>query len=88
MVNNGLVLNSDKTHLLVMTSAHRHRKSGDFGITLDTGNEIILPQESEKLLGATISNNFLWNSHLRDDDKSLLKSLTLKNNALSQISRI
>ena len=75
MRNNRLVLNSDKTHLLILTSAHRHRKFGDFGISLNTGNETILPQESEHLLGATLSNNFMWNLHLRDGEKSLLKTL-------------
>ena len=61
MANNLLVLNSDKTHLLVHTSPHRHRKFGNFGITLNTGSEIIQPQDSKQLLGATIANNFMWN---------------------------
>ena len=88
MINNRLVLNSDKTHLLVLTSAHRHRKNGNFGISLDTGNETVLPQDCEELLGATLSNNFLWNNHIRDGEKAVIKSLNTKNNALSKISSV
>ena len=59
MSRNKLILNSDKTHLLIMSSARKHRKYGDFAITLDTGNEIIEPKSEEKLLGGTVSHNLL-----------------------------
>ena len=51
MSKNKLVLNSDKTHLLIMTSARNHKSHGNYGITLDTGTEIIEPGNEEKLLG-------------------------------------
>ena len=41
MAENRLVLNSEKTHILTMASAARHKKHKDFGIFLDTGTEII-----------------------------------------------
>ena len=78
MANNRLKLNSDKTHLLIM---HQH-----FGIKLDTGQEEIEPTEHEKLLGAHISNDFKWNNHLRDNEKSPFKFLTSRINGLSKIS--
>ena len=37
-----LVLNSDKTHLLVMASSTQHRLHGNYRVQLDTGAEIIL----------------------------------------------
>ena len=43
MSQNNLILNSDKTHLLVMTSARNHLNHQNFGITLDTGTDIIEP---------------------------------------------
>ena len=88
MVNNKLVLNSDKTHVLVLASAQKHRKHGNFGIQLDTGNETIEPVEDEFLLGANLSNNFLWNQHIRDGSKALVTSLSRKNTALAKISNI
>ena len=48
MASNKLVLNSDKTHLLVMASEKKHKKHGNYGVFLDTGMEIILPQDHEK----------------------------------------
>ena len=88
MRNNRLVLNTDKTHVLVMASAFKHRKHGNFNISLNTGNEIIHPIESEYLLGANLSNNFQWNQHVRDGDTSLVKTLSKKNTALGKIARI
>ena len=88
MNQNKLVLNSDKTHLLVMASSQKHKKHNNFGIVLDTGAEIIQPISDERLLGAKISNNFLWNKHIRDDEGSMFRSLTSKINALFKISKI
>ena len=59
MSRNKLILNSDKTHLLIMSSARKHQRYGDFEITLDTGNKIIEPKPEEKLLGGIVSNNLL-----------------------------
>ena len=86
MNNNKLVLNSNKTHLLVMASSQSHRKYGNFGVTLDTGSEMIEPIHSEKLLGAYISSDFSWNNHIRNSENSMFKSLTCKINALIKIS--
>ena len=42
MASNKLVLNSDKTYLLVMASQQKHKKHGNSGALLNTGREIIL----------------------------------------------
>ena len=88
MANNKLVLNSDKTHLLVMASARNHKTHRNYGITLNTGAEIIKPQDNEKLLGGFISNDLTWKENIRDNAKSLLNMITTRINALSKISRI
>ena len=88
MTNNRLVQNSDKTHLLVMCSSHKHRRFNNFGITLNTGSEIIEPRETETLLGAQLSNNFTWNHHIRDGEFSMFKVLVSKNNALRKKAKI
>jgi hypothetical protein len=41
MDKNKLIFNSDRTHLLVMTSARKHMNHHNFGIYLNTGTEII-----------------------------------------------
>ena len=86
MAKNRLVLNSDKTHLMVMATPYQHRVYGDFGITLNTGTEEIEPVYCEKLLGGYISNNFKWNEHVRGNDGSIFKTLVSRINALRKIS--
>ena len=85
MAKNKLILNSDKTHLMVMTSSKKHVAHQDFGIYLDTSSEIILPKSEERLLGATVSNSLVWNNHIRDTKKSLISLLTSRVNALSKL---
>ena len=88
MSDNKLVLNSDKTHLLVMSSEAKHRKNGNFGIFLETETKVIQPQKSEQLLGGIIANNFKFNAHLKDDEKSLFRTLTSRVNALSKVCSV
>ena len=88
MGQNKLVLNSEKTHLMIMASSYKHKKYDNFGITLNTGSEVIEPTSHEKLLGGHISNNFKWNNHIRDNQKSMFKILTSKLNALCKVSKV
>ena len=82
MNNNKLFLNSDKTHLMIMSSFKAHSKKKDFGIKLNTGSEIIEPFQEERLLGADVTNDFLWKTDLRDHKKTVIARLKTKNNAL------
>ena len=95
MDNNKLKLNSDKTHLMILTSDINHRNHDNYGITLNTGNEIILPQESEMLLGGIVSNDLKWKVHILNGikatetssaKKSLISQLTTRLNALRKVS--
>ena len=87
MEANKLVLNSDKTHMLVMATPYQHKQHQNYDITLDTGTEIIEPSYSEKLLGAYITNDFKFNYHLKENESSVFKALTSRVNALSKISK-
>ena len=60
MSANKLVLNTDKTHLLVMASETQHRLYGNYGVELDTGNEIILPEEHDRLGAIQLLCNTIW----------------------------
>ena len=86
MAANKLVLNSDKTHLLVMASSTQHRLHGNYRVQLDTGAEIILPQDNERLLGCQISSDFKWNAHVSDSKFSMQRQITSRLNALRKIS--
>ena len=78
---NRLALNDDKTHSMVLTSSAMHKKNQDFGITLNTGSELIQPTQNERLLGAYVSNDFTWNEHVCRSKKSRIKIINLKINA-------
>ena len=87
MGKNRLIPNSEKTHLLAMSSSRNHLQHGNFGVTLDTGNEEIEPSTEERLLGATVSNDFKWSKHVWDGKKSLVTILTVKINALRKVAK-
>ena len=87
MHNNKLILNSDKTHLMIMTSDVNHRKHGTYDITLNTGTEIIKPDQNEFILGGTISDDLKWKAHILYGKKSLVKMITTRINALRKVSR-
>ena len=87
MSKNKLVLNNDKTHLIVMATRNQHRINGNYGITLDTGaDNNIEPITFEKLLGGYISNDFKWNEQIRGNDGSVFKGVISRINGLKQIS--
>ena len=86
MAANRLVLNSEKTHLLVMASKSQHRSHGNYSLELDTGNEIILPENHQRLLGCEMNCDFTWKEHLQDNEFSMQRQLTSRINALKKIS--
>ena len=71
-----------------MAFAKKHKLYDNYGITLDTGSEIIEPQDNEKLLGAFISKDLKWNETIRNNEKSLFRILTSRVNALSKICKL
>ena len=82
---NKLVINPDKTHLMVMgpkkISAQRNQ------VTIQAGPYTILPTVSEKLLGGNLHQSLKWNDHIRDNKSSIMNQLTSRINGLKKISR-
>ena len=85
MGNNRLVINNDKTHLVVLGTKMNNEKRNQVEFT--AGNSTIRPTSSEKLLGLNINENHKWHDHILTNEKSLLKHLTYRMNALSKISK-
>ena len=86
MNSNLLVMNTDKTKLLILDTKAKHLWNDDYGITLNTGSEVISPENCGKMLGGLISNDLCWNSHIRDDENSLFRQVMSRVNALNKIS--
>ena len=84
MAANKLVINGDKTHLVVMGTRHTAAKRAD--VRLEAGPHIIQPSPSEKLLGAHISQDLKWKQHILESDQSLVKQITSRINGLAILS--
>ena len=84
MVGNKLVINADKTHLIVMGS--KKHENVRQTVQLIAGQHRILPSESEKLLGCNINQNLKWKTHIQTGESSLLRQLTSRLNALQKVS--
>ena len=81
---NKLVINPDKTHLMVMGpkkfSARRNQ------VSIQAGLFTIKPTESEKMLGGILHQSLKWNTHIRDSKDSLMKQITGRMNGLKKVA--
>ena len=87
MGNNKLKLNDDKTHLLIMTTSQKQRII-NINIQINTATEVIKPIRSEKLLGIFIQDDLKWGEYIQNNDKSLIRQLTSRLNAIKLISNV
>ena len=87
MANNRLKLNDDKTHLLIMTTKQKQRIV-NINVQINTPTEDIKPVKSEKLLGIFIQDDLKWTEYIQNNDKSLLKQLSSRLNALRIVSGV
>ena len=82
---NNLVINPDKTHLMVMGPKKIAVRRTQ--VSIQAGTFTITPTETETLLGCHLHQSVQWNHHVRDGKKSLMKQLTGRNNGLKKIAR-
>ena len=68
MAANKLVINADKTHLLVMGTPAMGPARQE--VQLTAGEHVILPTATEKLLGCNIHENMKWGEHLQLNEQS------------------
>ena len=80
MSANKLVINGDKTHLLVAANRAQQHKREE--VTLHAGGFTIEPSDHEKLLGGVVSNNGKWNMMISGAKKSISQQLGARINAL------
>ena len=83
MVANKLVINDEKTNLMVM--GNKSNKVVREQVELKAGNFSIKPAKIGKLLGCELSDDLKWKQHIRDSEKSLLRQLTSRANGLAII---
>ena len=84
MAANKLVINGDKTHLVVMGSKKTAARRDEVYVQAD--DHIIQPSRSEKLLGGVICEDLKWREHLLSSDQSLVTQLNSRINGLVKVA--
>ena len=69
MAANKLVINDEKTHVLVLGTRAMDEKRDM--VRMQAGNHTILPTKQEKLLGCVVSDDLKWKHHILDDEQSI-----------------
>ena len=87
MKSHQLKLNGDKTHLMLLLSDAARRSRPNDSVIIDTGSETIFPSKCEKLLGGLIGQNLKFTEHIQDNEKSMIKVLNKRLNALKKVSK-
>ena len=87
MNSNRLKLNDEKTHLLIMTTGQK-QKLMNIAVKISTIGGEIKPIRTEKLLGIQIQNDLKWTEYIQNNEKSLIRQLNTRLNALKQISSV
>ena len=81
---NKLVINSDKSHLIVMAGRGQiAARRMDVQVLADS--DIVEQSESEKLLGGVIHNSGRWNEMIRNNKMSITSQLAGRLNALKKL---
>ena len=88
LTENRLCINSDKTHLMNMSTRQKRRKANHIQLTLNTGNEIITTSRKETLLGFKLHENMGFSEHILDNKDSLVKTLSKRIGALKKIRKV
>jgi len=70
-----------------MTTKQKHRLL-NLNVRINTPTEEIEPIKSEKLLGVFIQNDLKWNKYILHIEKSLIKQLSTRLNALRIINNV
>ena len=82
-----LQVNDSKTHTMLLATSQL-RKSQNLSLTVEIGSVNQKTSQVERLLGLQVHENFKFREHLQDNEKSLIKSLNRRLNALKQIRRV
>ena len=86
MHSNKLVINSDKTHILVM-AGRGAASARRMEVQVQAGPDLIEQSVSEKLLGGVIHNTGRWNEIIKGGKGSIVSQLAGRLNALKKLQQ-
>ena len=82
-----LQVNGDKTHAMLLTTS-QNRRLNNLNLSVKFGNDQQTGSKVERLLGLQLHENMKFREYIQDNEKSLLKCLNTRLNALKQITKI
>ena len=82
MNGNKLVINPDKTHLMVLD---KKKYSNRLNVSVRAGGYVIKPSGTERLLGGYLHESLQWRVHIRDHKTSLVNQLMGRINGLKKL---
>ena len=87
LTSSRLQVNDGKTHTMLLTRS-QYRRLNNPSLTVTLGEVQQKSLSVERLLGLHLHENLKFREYIQDNDKSLLKSLSTRLNALKQIKRV
>jgi hypothetical protein len=84
MAANKMVLNDDKTKLVVMGT--RRMAAERSKVKVQAGDYVIEPEETGKLLGITVMQSMAWNKHILEGKESVVAQVRQRVNGLKKMS--
>jgi hypothetical protein len=84
LTSSRLQVNDGKTHTMLLTTS-QNRRLNNLNLTVTIGAVQKQSSTVERLLGLQLHENLKFREYIQDNDKSLLKSLNTRLNALKQI---
>lgn len=89
--NNGMVLNSAKTKVMLVTTSQKRQRLQNTCLTLQYMDETLKTVSSDKILGVFVDNNLIWSDHVKHITKKIRSYIWLLSKIkhfLSQAHRV
>lgn len=89
--NNGMLLNSAKTKVMLVTTNQKRQRLNNANLKLHYMDESLHMVSSEKILGVFVDNNLMWSDHVKHITKKISSNIWLLSKIkhfLSQAHRI
>ena len=89
--NNGMILNSSKTKVMLVTTYQKRQRLTNDHLDLAYNKESLNMISNDKILGVFVDNNLTWSNHIKHLTKKIASSIWLLSkikNFLSQAHRV
>ena len=75
--NNGMILNSAKTKVMLVTTNQKRQRLNNDNLDLNFNNEPLTMITNEKILGVYVDNNLTWSEHIKRLTKKIASRIWL-----------